>query len=202
MIRLIKIRGRCASPLDNPHCRTRVNQAGFTLIELVIIILIIGILSFFAMPRFDQNGPKVSAVAKKLVEDLRYVQNRAVTTQLGHRMAFVNCVAGCTQYQVLQFDPLTGLWTPARDTLGGQSPANNGVFVVDMSREFAGVTLTLNGTLIGFDSSGTPNAGLDGGGAPIPLTGANNTIDVQAGTVCERVAITLATGLISQTDCP
>lgn len=173
------------------HMRDPLNRAGFTLIELVIIIMIIGILSIFAIPRFDQNGAKAVAVARKLVEDLRYAQSRAVTTQTWHGVIVSDCAgagAGCRQYGLSEFDAATGNPTvPAKDPLTQQD------FIVLMVNEFSDVTLAtdLAGQTVTFDASG----------GPVGLAAGQNTINVQAGNACERLTVTLATGLISQGDC-
>jgi prepilin-type N-terminal cleavage/methylation domain-containing protein len=171
--------------------RTR-SQAGFTLIELIIFIVISGALSLFALPRFDRAGPKVAAVAEKLVQDLRYAQSRAVTTQIRHGIVMTG-----TQYEIFEFD--NGGNPTAQQT---KDPAGDQLVTV-MTGLYDGVALSTlfpNGGMY-FDATGTPFAS-----PAVALTTATNTINIQAGAICEQLTISIMTGLISnavyQGGCP
>jgi len=54
--------------------------SGFTLIEAVMVVVILGILYFAAQPRFDTfYNLKLKTAAKKLISDIRYTQSLAVS---------------------------------------------------------------------------------------------------------------------------
>lgn len=68
----------------------RKNRAGFTLIELLIVVVIIGILAAFAVPKFQNTKGKANAAALK--SDLRnmataqeayFYENGAYTSNIG-----------------------------------------------------------------------------------------------------------------------
>jgi len=51
-----------------------LSSAGFTLIELIMVILVMGILAVVAAPRFAGHSMELSAAAKKFAMDIRYCQ--------------------------------------------------------------------------------------------------------------------------------
>ena len=57
------------------------NQHGFTIVELVVVIIVLGIISAVAVPRFfDLNDYKEIAFKDELVSALRFAHKRAVAS--------------------------------------------------------------------------------------------------------------------------
>jgi len=52
---------------------------GFTLVELVVVLLLIAILGFFALPRLSQNTLELSSQAEQVATDIRYAQTLSMT---------------------------------------------------------------------------------------------------------------------------
>jgi len=76
-------------------------KPGFSLIELMIIIGVIGILSLATIPAFRAYGPRLelSGTARELAGDLRYIQQLAVTEQKEYCIKFFPVEK---KYQTLQ----------------------------------------------------------------------------------------------------
>lgn len=65
---------RCPAPL-----RTRQELRGFTLIELIMVIIILGVLAVFAAPRmFDKNDAYARGFHDETLGYLRYAQKTAI----------------------------------------------------------------------------------------------------------------------------
>ena len=59
-------------------------QAGFTLIELVAVMALVGVLAATAVLRFSRNGTDLAVEADRLRAALRYAQSRALAADLAH----------------------------------------------------------------------------------------------------------------------
>lgn len=65
-----------------------VGARGFTLMEAIVTMAIIGIVAAVATPRWLQNSADVEAMARQLQNDLRLAQNMAMTRGQRHRVYF------------------------------------------------------------------------------------------------------------------
>lgn len=52
---------------------------GFTLIELIVVLTIVGVLAFVAWPRLSQNTLELSSQAEQVASDIRYAQSMSMT---------------------------------------------------------------------------------------------------------------------------
>jgi Tfp pilus assembly protein FimT len=163
--------------------RRITGHRGFTLIELVLIILITVILVFAMIPRFDLSGNRAASAARKLVSDLRYAQQLANATQVRNGVIFNSA----TQYMVFTSNDSS---IPATDPLKG------GSYIVNMAGDYAGVTLSnsLTSGIVRFDSLGTPYEGTNGSQTALA---AARTITVSAGgSIVRTITIQPNTGSI------
>lgn len=68
--------------MDVPQLQSRrLREFGFTLIELLIVIVIIGIVASFALPRIDYTRFRVDSTMRGVGTSLLAAQRRAVTAQ-------------------------------------------------------------------------------------------------------------------------
>lgn len=64
-----------------------MKTTGFTLVELIVVILLVGILSVSAIPRFfSDDGFKARGVADEIITSIRHAQRLAMTRGVQHRI--------------------------------------------------------------------------------------------------------------------
>lgn len=72
--------------------RLRLFDAGFTLVELILVLILVGILSLYALPRFfDRNTFDTRAFSDRARATVRYAQKTAIAQ---NRPVFVNFSGG------------------------------------------------------------------------------------------------------------
>lgn len=145
-------------------------RRGFTMVELVIVTMIIGILSAVAAPRFADSLARyrAEAAARQLRSDLAETQLRAKTTSAS---------------QVIQFDAVAESYTlpgvPHIDHPGQD-------YQVDLVSRF-------QTAIVSVDCGGDAELGFDGYG--VPDSGAE--ITVQCGAYQRTVIVAAETGQAS-----
>jgi MSHA pilin protein MshC len=137
----------------------RKNRNGFTLIELVMILVLIGIIAVFVAPKLgDVTSTKASALKDKLRADIRYAQNIAMTRNRRTRVYFNNTgpapvTAPAKGYTVGIDSSGTGdcsSFALAADPAGG-----NLLVTLDVGR-YAGITVAPSPACLEYDSLGRP----------------------------------------------
>jgi MSHA pilin protein MshC len=164
-----------------------MDQKGFTLIELVMVLVLIGILAVFVAPRLgDVTSSKAGAFRDKLRADIRYAQDLAMTWNQRHRVFFNTNPAPNPGYAVVNDANGNGTWGEAGEI--APDPAGNGNLNVTLNAgQYAGITVsTPAGGFIEFDSLGAPTVG----GGVVLTVFANG---VAAGTM----TITAQTGAVN-----
>ncbi len=165
---------------------------GFTLIEIIIVVIIIGIAALMAVPMFSGAADmQVRAAANRIAADLDYAKGLAVTHQKGYSVVF---------------DPANESYDireTATNTVIGH-PVHPGQYVIDFSSDnnFNRVNIA---TVV-FNSPATQTVTFDYLGSPYaemttdPANALNNgAITLQADTFTMNVNIEPMTGYVTIT---
>lgn len=152
-----------------PAVKHRFFQSGFTLVELVMTMVIVGILATVAVPRFfEANVFQSRGFADEVAAALRYAQKAAIAQ---HRNV---CVAFAASSVTLTIAGASGPGSPCDTPL--QSPAGNPSYVVTAS---GGVGFTAVPAGFTFNALGVPSLAAT---LVINVAGATNGVTVEAGT--------------------
>lgn len=166
-----------ASP-SNPPAALKVRAGfdhkslGFTAIELVVTLVIIGMLAAYVVPRLDMGGTSAAAETERLARDLRHVQEMAMTE--GLTLALQPAGAG---YAVVNSGGTTVT-----------DPATHQPFQVTLKNG-----VTLSGATVRFDSMGRPVT------AAGTLAGAAASLALSGGSHSDTVTVSPVTGFVSVT---
>jgi MSHA pilin protein MshC len=157
------------------------SKRGFTLIELVIVILLIGIVAVYAAPKTgDLQAMSAAAFRDKLKADIRYAQNLAMAQSRRYRVYFNAAPAPSPNGYAVAFDTSNGAWS----TFGyAQNPDSSGSLSIALNTgQYNGITVASTSNPLEFNSLGKP-------------TGGSATVTVSPGGY--TITITSETGLIN-----
>ncbi len=138
-------------------------QRGFTLVELVVVLVIAGILAVGMLPRFSQGIVEVSGQAEQVAADVRYAQTLSMTRGQRYCISFTS-----SGYQ----------FRTTNCTVAVNHPATGSTAAIVLSGTTVG-TNNLNANAIEFDTKGRPQSfTLPANNATIPLTSNGQTRNV------------------------
>lgn len=141
----------------------RFRQSGFTLVELVMTMVIVGIIAAVALPRFfDSSVFQSRGFADQVQATLRYAQKAAIAQR-----RFV-----CVAFTANSITLATGTTAACGAPLA--SPTGDASYVINAP---AGITFTVAPVNFGFDALGRPSLA-----QTINIAGATNPIVVEAET--------------------
>ena len=123
-------------------------SAGFTLIESVVVVVLLGILAIYATPKFDAGTMTLDAQVRTVASNIQRTQNLAVTT--GSTALF--CVLTTTSY----FIQVNTLNNSASCATSLPAPSSTTYPVVESLEQ--GVMFGAAPDSVSFDSLGQPPA--------------------------------------------
>lgn len=109
--------------------RGKRSRAGFTLIEIAVVLVIIGMVTLLVLPRLpssDEENLKISA--RTLASTLRYLQERAITSGTGYYLALA---PGTESVKIFEIGA-DGSDKEPSDPLLQKSPVKDGIIVADV----------------------------------------------------------------------
>jgi len=158
---------------------TPKNQNGFSLVEVIVVIVIVGVLAYFAVANIGDSHSKLQyeSVPKKIISDVRYARELALTEGEKTRVYFDQT----NNRYYLKWD----------DGNYVQNPIGGGNFIVQLGGgEFSQVNITSSAFSAGwldFDTKGTPsNAG-------VPFSDELNLVSLNS---AKSITITANTGFL------
>ncbi len=149
-------------------------QRGFTLVELILVIVIVGVLAVYAAPRFDRDAFDVASAADELIEAIRYTQEMAMS----HSGIDDDGDGNPDNYRItLSGGGYTVSLVDSNSTTNVPNPVTN---AASYTESWSGISLG-PATTINFDSRGRPDLGAD---VTITLSrsGESATVDIERAT--------------------
>ena len=151
------------------------NNQGFTLIEVVAVLLLIGILSAVAIPRMSETGYEVVVQRDVIMNHLRYTQIKAMSTNTPWYITFTG-----NSYQLYEGDA----GGPTLKLLPGEENTT--------ATLLAGVSCSPAGSIISYDEWGKPATDTV---ASVLLSG-DRTLTLTKGSNSSTITIVNDTGLL------
>lgn len=154
-----------------------MQESGFTLVELVTVIILLGIISTVVMIQWPGSTINLGAQAAQLAGDIRYTQALSMTKAQRYRLVIVSS----TTYQITNSSGTAILNASGATT----TTLNTGITF--------GTLANLPNSLIAFDTLGTPYVDTASPGTALASTA---SIPLVAGSKTATVTIAPQTGRV------
>jgi prepilin-type N-terminal cleavage/methylation domain-containing protein len=173
--------------MSAPRLQGLPPERGFTLRELLIVMVLVGIISAIAVSRMSNDPLVLATQAEQLASDIRYLQSLAMTQAA--------TTAAQARYRINFVSASTYTFTRA-DGTAVPHPLTGSAAATALS---SGVTMTLppanlGNSLLGFDGQGIPYTDA---AVSVPLgVGATASITLTKNAAVRTVTVAPQTGLV------
>lgn len=135
-------------------------EAGFSLIEIISVILLLGIIAAVVAPKFDTSGINADTTADSIKADLKFVQELAMSRNPQTAGAIgITFTQGASSYTITD-------------------PGSSGIFTQTRTLP-QGITITSATTTLSFDKYGEPEIATASVSIQISVGGQTKTISVE-----------------------
>ena len=125
------------------HGLRQQKSAGFTLFESIVVIVLLGIMAIYAIPKFEFSTITLDSQVRTVVSNIQRAQNLAIST--GNRTHF--CVLTSTTYRI------------QIDGSDCNTPTGTSTYPVSVALEKGIMFSSTVPSYVSFDSLGQPAAG-------------------------------------------
>ncbi len=161
---------------ESSSLQQRGRFSGFSLIELIVVLMLVGILAVFVIPRMTRTQSiTLPAVAAQVAANIRYTQNLSMSQGQRYRINFT-----ASTYQITDMAGV-GITQPV---VGGTGPVTMTGVVL------SGYNPPLTNSYVAFDTRGIPYI------SDTVLLAATATITLTAGSDTATVVILPETGRV------
>ena len=169
---------------ERDQTRSPRSQAGFTFVELVVLLVLIGIVAAVAYSRSSTDALAVPTQAEKLAAVLRHTQALAMSQGTRHYVTLTT-----SNYNV--FSTTAGVATPIAEQGSGQT----GPFTLDGGVAISNITnLPGSPATLAFDGRGIPYTNTASPGTALAT---NAVVTLSKGTATRTIVIQAETGHVA-----
>lgn len=156
-----------------------MGQRGFTLIELIMVIILVGIIAVYASTRFDRAGYDNQQIAHEIIEAIRYAQAQAMSHSGsdsdgdGNFDRYrINFDSAADTYQIVIDDSNSAnLGNVANPSAGTATYSQSWVAGVDIASTVASLSFNSRGEPVGLAAAATITINADRVVTVQPITG-------------------------------